>query len=92
MEAIAKAGDLTVYGNRYRVMLVRKTDAGDKVKMIDLTDRNLLNSEEYYILPNDIIYVEPNKSAKSLGFATFPWSLMLSTVSTIVAVIALARR
>lgn len=92
LEAIAKAGDLTVYGNRLRVMLVRKTDKGDKVSFIDLTDRNLLNKEEFYLLPNDIIYVEPNKVAKSLGFATFPWSLMLSTISTVVAVIALARK
>lgn len=92
MEAIAKAGDLTVYGNRFRVMLIRKTDAGDKIKMIDLTDRDLLSKEEYYILPNDVIYVEPNRSAKSLGFATFPWSLLLSSISTIVAVVALARR
>ena len=46
LEAIAKAGDLTPYGNRYRVMLIRKTEVGDKVSMIDLTDRNLLNKEE----------------------------------------------
>lgn len=92
LEAIAKAGDLTVYGNRLRVMLVRKTDKGDKVTFINLTDRNLLNKEEFYLLPNDIVYVEPNKVAKSLGFATFPWSLMLSTISTVVAVIALARK
>jgi len=92
MEAIAKAGDLTVYGNRYRVMLIRKTESGDKVKMIDLTDRNLLNSEEYYILPNDIIYIEPNKASKSLGFGTFPWSVVLSSVSTIVTIYALLRK
>ncbi len=92
LEAIAKAGDLTVYGNRTRVMLLRKTDKGDKITFIDLTDRNLLNKEEFYLLPNDIVYVEPNKVAKSLGFATLPWSLMLSTISTVVAVIALARK
>lgn len=92
MEAIAKAGDLTVYGNRLRVMLIRKTEAGDKVKMIDLTDRNLLNQEEYYILPNDIIYVEPNKASKSLGFGTFPWTIVLSTVSTLATVYALLKK
>ncbi len=91
LEAIAKAGDLTEYGNRHRIMLIRKTDAGDKISMVDLTDRNLLLKEEYFILPNDIIYVEPNKSAKSVGFATFPWSVVLSTVSTIVTIYALLR-
>lgn len=92
LEAIAKAGDLSEYGNRYRVMLIRKTESGDKIKMIDLTDRNLLTKEEYYILPNDILYVEPNKSAKSLGFATFPWSVVLSSISTIVTIYALLRK
>ncbi|MFZ4400111.1 MAG: polysaccharide biosynthesis/export family protein [Bacteroidales bacterium] len=92
LEAIAKAGDLTPYGNRYRVMLIRKTDAGDKVSMIDLTDRNLLNKEEFFILPNDIIYIEPNKTAKSLGFATFPWAVVLSSISTVVTIYALLRK
>jgi len=92
LEAIAKAGDLTPYGNRYRVMLIRKTEAGDKVSMVDLTDRNLLNKPEYFILPNDIIYVEPNKTAKSAGFASFPWSVVLSTVSTIVTIYALLKK
>ncbi len=92
LEAIAKAGDLTAYGNRYRVMLIRKTETGDKVSMVDLTDRNLLNKEEFFILPNDIIYVEPNKSAKALGFATFPWAVVLSSISTIVTIYALLRK
>ncbi len=92
LEAIAKAGDLTEYGNRHRVMLIRKTEAGDKISMIDLTDRNLLLKEEYFILPNDIIYVEPNKSAKSVGFATFPWTVVLSTISTVVTIYALLRK
>jgi len=92
LEAIAKAGDLTEYGNRHRVMLIRKTETGDRITMVDLTDRNLLLKEEYFILPNDIIYVEPNKSAKSVGFATFPWSVVLSTISTVVTVYALLRK
>jgi polysaccharide biosynthesis/export protein len=91
-EAIAKAGDLTTYGNRLRVMLIRKTETGDKVSMIDLTDRDLLLKEEFYILPNDIIYVEPNKTAKSLGFDAFPWAVVLSTISTIVTVYALLKK
>ncbi len=91
-EALSKAGDLTPYGNRYRVLLVRKSSNGDKVIMINLTDRNLLSKEEFYILPNDIIYVEPNKMAKSLQFATFPWSVVLSTVSTLVTIYVLLKK
>ncbi|MCX6231896.1 MAG: polysaccharide biosynthesis/export family protein [Bacteroidetes bacterium] len=92
LEAIAKAGDLTVYGNRARVMLIRKTEKGDKVSLINLTDRDLLLKEEYHILPNDIIYIEPNKTAKSMGFETFPWAVVLSTVSTIVTIYALLKK
>jgi len=92
LEAIGTAGDLTVYGNRTKIMLIRKNNGIDKVTYVNLLDRDLLNKPEYNILPNDVIYVEPNKNAKSLGFATFPWSLMLSTISTVVAVIALTTK
>jgi polysaccharide export outer membrane protein len=91
-EALSKAGDLTAYGNRFRVMIVRKSKDGDKVMMVNLTDRDLLNKEEFYVLPNDIVYIEPNKVAKTLQFATFPWSIVLSTISTIVTVYALLRK
>lgn len=79
-EAIAIGGDLTAFGKRTRVRIVRPTENGTITITADLTDKNLLDSQNYYILPNDLIYVEPLQ-AKQLGigdtfsFNTISWIL-----------------
>jgi len=60
-EALGAAGGISDYGNRQKVKLVRETPQGTKIVNIDLTDDDLLSSEYYYILPNDVIYVEPGR-------------------------------
>ncbi|MCX6238696.1 MAG: polysaccharide biosynthesis/export family protein, partial [Bacteroidia bacterium] len=81
-EAIAMSGDLTIYSKRKQVKIIRPTISGISiVKTIDLTDKNLLDSEESYIYPNDIIYIEPIK-AKMFGFGeTFSLSFITSLIS-----------
>jgi polysaccharide export outer membrane protein len=81
-EAIAMSGDLNIYSKRKQVKIIRPTISGTSiVKTIDLTDKNLLDSEESYIYPNDIIYVEPIK-AKIFGFGeTFSLSFITSLIS-----------
>ncbi|GAB4033268.1 hypothetical protein GCM10028809_34300 [Spirosoma gilvum] len=56
---IGMAGDLTVYGRRTNVMLIRTTNEKREVFRVDLTSRQILDSPFYYIRNNDIIYVEP---------------------------------
>jgi polysaccharide biosynthesis/export protein len=81
-EAIAMAGDLTIYSKRKKVKIIRHAlDGTSTVKTVDLTDKNLLDSEESYIYPNDIIYVEPIK-AKMFGFGeTFSLGMVTSLIS-----------
>ena len=81
-EAIAMSGDLTIYSKRKKVKIIRHgLDGISTVKTIDLTDKNLLDSEESYIYPNDIIYVEPIK-AKMFGFGeTFSLGMVTSLIS-----------
>ncbi|MGM0574012.1 MAG: polysaccharide biosynthesis/export family protein [Bacteroidota bacterium] len=59
MEALAYAGDISYNGNRENVLVIRPTGEGSRTFRIDVTDNNLIDSEGYYIQPNDIIYVEP---------------------------------
>ncbi len=62
LEALAQAGDLTIYGVRDRVKLIREDATGKKeVHMLNLMDANIINSPYYYLQQNDIVYVEPNK-------------------------------
>lgn len=63
LEALALAGDLTIYGKRKNVKLMRESETGERgVYVLDLTDKNLINSPYFYLQQNDVLYVEPNKT------------------------------
>jgi len=85
-EAIGLAGDLTVYGKR-DILLVRQQSNTQKVFEVDLKDRNILTKEYFYLLPDDIIYVQPHK-AKIFGFAKVPISEILSVITTTIVVVS----
>jgi polysaccharide export outer membrane protein len=65
LEGLGLAGDLTTFGNRHNVKLIRQTATGSEVVLLDLTDPGLLRSRYYYLLPNDALYVEPLKARTS---------------------------
>jgi polysaccharide export outer membrane protein len=58
-EALGLAGDLTQYGSRKNIKLIRQVPKGSQVILLDLTDSHLLSSDYYYLMPNDVLYVEP---------------------------------
>jgi len=61
LKAIGLAGDLTIYGKRTNVLLIRENNGEKITRHIDLTSDDFFNSPYYYLQPNDVIYVEPNK-------------------------------
>jgi len=61
-EAVALAGEIKPYGKKKKVHIIRPTPEGSISYIVDLTDRNLIDSEFYYIYSNDIIYVRPMKA------------------------------
>jgi polysaccharide export outer membrane protein len=80
-EAVSMAGDLTEFADRKEVVIVRQTKTGSETIVVNLEKANILSSDFYYLKPNDIIYVRPLK-IKQYGFATFPYALIFSTIST----------
>ena len=90
LEAIASAGDLTIYGKRDNVLLIRENADGQKeTHRINLNDANLINSPYYYVQQNDVIYVEPNATKaknSSMGQSTSIW---ISVIGSLVSVITL---
>lgn len=90
-EAIAWARDMTVYGNRNEVLIIREEDNIIYRHRLDLTDPNVLSSKYYNIQPNDIVYVEPLKR-RVWGFAEAPLPLMLTAVTTVVLVLSYIQR
>jgi len=89
LEALAQAGDLSIYGVRERVKLIREDAKGKKeIHTINLNDAELINSPYYYLQQNDIVYVEPNKvkaQNSSVGSMTTLWfsatSILISLTS-----------
>lgn len=65
LQALSKAGDLNITGQRKNVLVVREEKGKDVAYRVDLTDtRNLMQSPAYYMQQNDVVYVEPNDTKK----------------------------
>ena len=103
LQALGIAGDLTIYGRRDNVLLIREKEGGKKEYIrIDLTQTNVLSSPFYYLQQNDVIYVEPNKTrintvisaAASTNAAIYLSSIssLASVATTIVAVLNMRRK
>jgi polysaccharide export outer membrane protein len=61
LEAIGRAGGVGDFGNRDRVLVVRPYNKGTKTFRLNMQDKNILSSEAYFLLPNDVVIVEPVK-------------------------------
>jgi polysaccharide export outer membrane protein len=62
LEALGLAGDITIYGKRDNVMVIREEKGQKTIKRLNLNNTELFNSPYYYLMSNDIVYVEPNKA------------------------------
>jgi polysaccharide biosynthesis/export protein len=89
LEAIGRAGGVGDYGNRDRALVVRPYDKGTKTYRINLQDKNLLTSEAYFLLPNDVVIIEPMKQKIfNMNLPTISFVIM-SITSTITMTILL---
>lgn len=85
LEALAMAGDMTIFGERKNVLLVRDNSGKKESVRIDLTDPNLVNSPYFYLQQGDVVYVSPNGArarSSSIGSAE---SLTISLVGTLIS-------
>jgi polysaccharide export outer membrane protein len=95
LEALAMAGDLTIYGVRDNVKLIREDKNGHKQFItLNLNDADLLLSPYYQLQQNDILYVTPNKAkaqSADIGPSTTLWitgfSVLLSIASLLVNIL-----
>lgn len=93
-DALATAGDLTIYGRRDNVMLIRSDETGElKIYRIDLQDKSiLLNKDLFYLQQNDKLIVEANKTRGNNSSIGALESLGLSALSILISVIAIVTR
>ena len=85
-EALGLGGGLTQYGDRKKIILVR--NVGDKIMhyRLNLSDSKIANKDYYYILPNDVIIVEP-MTAVSSSYQNITYTTILSSITTLIAVL-----
>jgi len=95
LEALSRAGDLTIYGIRDNITLIREDGSGSKsYHTLNLNDANIVNSPYYYLQQNDILYVEPNKiraQNSAIGSSTSIWlsatGILVSLATMIISLV-----
>lgn len=95
-EAIANAGDLSILADRQNALIIRQYPEGARIHQVNLTERELMVSEFYYIRPNDQIYLQPlpvRQFGGNLGVTGFQTLTgILSAVSSVLLVIVSLNR
>ena len=84
LDALGMAGDMTDFGDRTNILVLRAKDEGVQTYRINLKKKDLITSEAYYILPNDVVIVEPRK-VKLISLNAPTLSLFLSTIFSTVS-------
>jgi polysaccharide biosynthesis/export protein len=88
-EALSRAGDLTIYGKRDNVLIIREHNGQRVTHRVDLTSSEFVNSEFYYLKQNDVVYVEPNKVKVNSAAIGPNISVAISVVSLLITILAL---
>jgi len=79
-QALAMAGDLGYYTDRSKIKILRKTKNGTSIKSFDVRNADIINSEFYYLEPDDIIFLQPMNS-QFFGVSTF-WAAVSTIITT----------
>jgi polysaccharide export outer membrane protein len=89
LEAIGRAGGVGDYGNRNRVLVIRPMDKGTKTFRLNLQDKKILSSEAYFLLPNDVVIIEPlSQKIFNMNLPIFSF-ILTSTLSAITTTLLL---
>lgn len=91
-DAIATAGDLTQYGKRQNIKVIREVEGKTEIEIVDITDNNIMNSPYYYLKQNDVVYVEPNKVKLNSSKFGPSVSSTLSIISLLISTIVIITR
>ena len=89
IEAIGLAGDLTIYGERKNVLLIREQNGIRMQIDVDLTNKQLFDSPYFYLSQNDVIYVQPNKTRVNSSAVGPNTSIILSGLSILISLLAI---
>ncbi|MGX7668091.1 polysaccharide biosynthesis/export family protein [Flavobacterium pedocola] len=89
LEALSLSGDLTVYGKRKNIMVIREKEGVKTIGKVDITNPDFINSPYYYLSQNDVVYVEPNKVKMNASTVGPNIAVGLSVVSMAIGIVLL---
>jgi len=87
-QALAQAGDLTIFAQRENILLVRETPQGKETVRLSLYDKSLLSSQYYWLQSGDLLYVQPNKTKVNTNTTFFQlWPTIISSASIFLVIL-----
>ena len=90
-EGLALAGDMTIYGKRDNVKVLREGMNGErKIYTVNLNDKNVFDSPAYFLEQNDVVYVEPNQSRANSSRFGAAETYRISTLSVLISLATMA--
>lgn len=92
LEALSMAGDLTIYGKRDNILVIREENGVKSFQKVDITKAEFINSPYYYLSQNDVVYVEPNKTRVNSSVIGPNITVGISALSLIITIVALTTR
>ena len=89
IEAISMAKDLTIYGKRNNILVIREVNGVKSSNRVDITKADFINSPFYYLAQNDVVYVEPNKTRINGAAVGANTGVIISITSLVITLITL---
>jgi len=89
IEALSEAKDLTIWGRRNNILIIREVDGVKSYNRVDITKADFINSPFYYLAQNDVVYVEPNKSRVNAAAVGANTGVIISITSLFITVVTL---
>lgn len=89
IEALSMAKDLTIYGKRNNILIIREVNGQKSYNRVDITKSDFINSPFYYLAQNDVVYVEPNKTRVNSSAVGPNTTTIISAVSILVSLCVL---
>lgn len=92
LQALGMAGDLTIYGSRKNIKIIR--NEGDQIKYytVDLTSKSFIKSPVYFLKQNDIVYIEPNQPRMNNSQTSATTSYIISATGLFITILSILTR
>ena len=91
LEGLAMAGDMTIYGRRDNVKVIREDENGERiVYTLNFNDEKVFNSPAFFLEQNDVVYVEPNQTRANASKFGAAETYRISTLSVLISLATMA--